>query len=114
MHALNKDITPKVAILSAVETVNPAIPSTLDAACLSKMAERKQIVGAIVDGPFAYDNVISLHAAQAKNITSPVIGDVDIFVVPNLEAGNMLAKQLVLITDAISAGIILVQVYQSY
>jgi phosphate acetyltransferase/phosphate butyryltransferase len=107
VHSLNKDKIPKVAILSAVETVNPAIPSTLDAACLCKMAERDQIVGGIVDGPFAYDNVLSLHAAQTKNIKSPVIGDVDIFVVPNLEAGNMLAKQLVLITKAISAGIIL-------
>lgn len=107
MHILNKEKIPKVAILSAVETVNPAIPSTLDAACLSKMADREQIIGAIVDGPFAYDNVISLQAAQAKKIKSSVIGDVDIFIVPNLEAGNMLAKQLVLITKAISAGIIL-------
>jgi phosphate acetyltransferase len=107
VHSLNKEIVPKVAILSAVETVNPDIPSTLDAACLCKMAERDQIVGAIVDGPFAYDNVLSLHAAQTKQIKSPVIGDADIFVVPNLEAGNMLAKQLVLITNAVSAGIIL-------
>jgi phosphate acetyltransferase/phosphate butyryltransferase len=107
VRALNADITPKVAILSAVETINPDIPSTLDAACLCKMAERNQITGAIVDGPFAYDNVISLHAAQAKNIKSPVIGDVDIFVVPNLEAGNMLAKQLMLLTHALSAGIVL-------
>lgn len=107
VHALNKEKIPKVAILSAVETINPAIQSTLDAACLCKMAEREQIVGGIVDGPFAYDNVLSLHAAQVKNIKSPVIGDVDIFLVPNLEAGNMLAKQLVLITNAISAGIIL-------
>jgi len=107
VHALDKEKIPKVAILSAVETINPAIQSTLDAACLCKMAEREQIVGGIVDGPFAYDNVLSLHAAQVKNIKSPVIGDVDIFLVPNLEAGNMLAKQLVLITNAISAGIIL-------
>jgi phosphate acetyltransferase/phosphate butyryltransferase len=107
VHSFNKNIIPKVAILSAVETVNPDIPSTIDAACLAKMAERGQIVGGIVDGPFAYDNVLSLHAAQTKNIKSPVIGDVDIFVVPNLEAGNMLAKQLVLVTNAISAGIIL-------
>lgn len=107
VHVFDKNKTPKVAILSAVETVNPAIPSTLDAACLSKMADREQITGAIVDGPFAYDNVLSLKAAQTKNIKSPVVGDADIFLVPNLEAGNMLAKQLVLITDAISAGIIL-------
>lgn len=107
VHAFNKNKVPKVAILSAVETVNPAIPSTLDAACLCKMADREQITGGIVDGPFAYDNVISLDAAKTKNIKSPVIGDVDIFVVPNLEAGNMLAKQLVLLTHAISAGIIL-------
>ncbi len=107
MHALKGNVIPKVAILSAVETINPAIPSTIDAACLCKMAERGQIVGAIVDGPFAYDNVLSLHAAQTKKIKSAVIGDVDIFIVPNLEAGNMLAKQLVLITKAISAGIIL-------
>jgi phosphate acetyltransferase len=107
VHCLNKDKLPKVAILSAVETINPAIQSTLDAACLCKMAEREQIVGGIVDGPFAYDNVLSLHAAQTKNIKSQVVGDADIFLVPNLEAGNMLAKQLVLITKAISAGIIL-------
>jgi len=107
VRSLNKNTVPKVAILSAVETINPDIPSTLDAACLCKMADREQIVGGIVDGPFAYDNVLSIHAAQTKNIKSPVIGDVDIFLVPNLEAGNMLAKQLVLITNAISAGIIL-------
>lgn len=107
MRAVNSNTTPKVAILSAVETVNPDIPSTLDAACLSKMADRGQITDAIVDGPFAYDNVLSLTAAQTKNIESPVIGDVDIFVVPNLESGNMLAKQLTIITDAVSAGIIL-------
>lgn len=107
VHSLDKDITPKVAILSAIETVNPEIPSTIDAASLCKMADREQITGAIVDGPFAYDNVLSLHAAQTKHIKSPVIGDVDIFLVPNLEAGNMLAKQLVLIANAISAGVIL-------
>lgn len=99
--------TPKVGILSAVETVNPAIPSTIDAACLCKMAERGQIVGAIVDGPFAYDNVISIQAAQTKNIHSKVIGDVDIYLVPNLEAGNMLAKQMVFLSNAFSAGMIL-------
>lgn len=107
IHAFNKEKIPKVAILSAVETINPAIQSTLDAACLSKMSEREQISGAIVDGPFAYDNVLSLHAAKVKHIKSPVVGDADIFLVPNLEAGNMLAKQLVIITEAMSAGIIL-------
>ncbi|PWY56706.1 phosphate acetyltransferase [Legionella qingyii] len=106
-HAFSKEIVPKVALLSAVETVHPEMTSTTDAACLAKMAEREQITGAIVDGPFAYDNVFSLHAAQTKNIKSTVIGDVDIFVVPNLEAGNILAKQMVLIADALSAGIIL-------
>lgn len=107
MKSLREDMTPKVAILSAVETVNPEIPSTLDAACLCKMSERGQIEGAIVDGPFAYDNVLSIKAAETKHIKSPVIGDVDIFVVPNLEAGNMIAKQLTIVTNAISAGIIL-------
>lgn len=106
-HAFNKEAMPKVALLSAVETIHPEMTSTTDAACLAKMAERGQITGAIVDGPFAYDNVFSLHAAQTKNIHSSVIGEVDIFVVPNLEAGNILAKQLILIADAVSAGIIL-------
>lgn len=106
-NVMFKGVIPKVGILSAVETVNPAIPSTIDAACLCKMAERGQIVGAIVDGPFAYDNVISLQAAQTKNIHSAVIGDVDIYLVPNLEAGNMLAKQLVFLSNAFSAGMIL-------
>ncbi len=106
-HMWNKNELPKVALLSAVETINPEMSSTIDAACLAKMAERGQITDAIVDGPFAYDNVFSLHAAETKNIKSSFIGDVDIFVVPNLEAGNILAKQLVLIGDAVSAGIIL-------
>lgn len=106
-HVLIKDKIPKVGILSAIETVNPAIPSTIDAACLCKMADRGQIVGAIVDGPFAYDNVISIQAAQSKNIRSTVVGDVDIYLVPNLEAGNMLAKQMVFLTNAFSAGMIL-------
>lgn len=107
VHVLDMSLVPKVAILSAVETINPEIQSTIDAACLCKMADRGQILGAIVDGPFAYDNVISLHAAKTKNITSPVIGDVDIFLVPNLEAGNMLSKQMVLLMGALSAGMIL-------
>lgn len=107
MHILNSKLTPKVGILSAVETINPEIQSTIDAACLCKMAERGQITGAIVDGPFAYDNVISLQAAQTKNIQSKVVGDVDIYLVPNLEAGNMLAKQLAFLTNSLSAGMIL-------
>lgn len=106
-HILNEQVQPKVAVLSAVETITPEMTSTIDAACLAKMSERGQIKGAVVDGPFAYDNVFSLHAAETKNIKSSVIGDVDIFMVPNLEAGNILAKQLVLIADAASAGIIL-------
>lgn len=106
-HVLNHEMQPKVAVLSAVETINSEMTSTIDAACLAKMSERGQITGAIVDGPFAYDNVFSLHAAETKNIKSSVIGDVDIFVVPNLEAGNILVKQLVLVVEALSAGIIL-------
>jgi phosphate acetyltransferase len=106
-HIFNNHTLPKVAVLSAVETINPEMTSTTDAACLAKMAERGQINGAIVDGPFAYDNVFSMHAAQAKHLQSSVIGDVDIFVVPNIEAGNILAKQLILVANAISAGIIL-------
>ncbi|HRE32515.1 MAG TPA: phosphate acyltransferase, partial [Candidatus Berkiella sp.] len=107
MRVINPDITPKVGILSAVETITPAIQSTIDAACLCKMAGRGQITGAIVDGPFAYDNVISVQAAKVKKIKSKVIGDVDIYLVPNLEAGNMLAKQLAFLTNAFSAGMIL-------
>jgi phosphate acetyltransferase len=106
-HAFKENFIPKVAVLSAVETINPEMTSTIDAACLAKMSERGQITGAIVDGPFAYDNVLSLHAAEAKKIHSPVVGEADIFLVPNIEAGNILAKQLVLIADAVSAGIIL-------
>ena len=85
---------PKVAILSAVETVNPEIESTLEAAALCKMADRGQITGGILDGPLAFDNAISFEAAQTKKIRSPVAGQADILVVPDLEAGNMLAKQL--------------------
>ena len=99
--------TPKVAVLAAVETVNPAMQSTVDAACLCKMADRGQITGAIVDGPLAYDNAVSKEAAKIKGIRSQVAGDADIFLVPNLEAGNMLAKQLILLGNALSAGIIL-------
>ena len=98
---------PKVAVLSAVETVNPAIPSTIDAAALCKMAHRGQIRGAILDGPLAFDNAVSEHAAQVKQIDSPVAGDADILAVPDLESGNMLAKQLEYLAGASGAGIVL-------
>ncbi|MCX7246096.1 MAG: bifunctional enoyl-CoA hydratase/phosphate acetyltransferase [Burkholderiales bacterium] len=98
---------PKVAILSAVETVNPNIPSTLDAAALCKMAERGQIKGGVLDGPLAFDNAISAHAAQIKGIKSAVAGDVDILAVPDLESGNMLAKQLEYLAGASGAGLVL-------
>ncbi len=98
---------PKVAILSAVETVNPKIPSTIDAAALCKMADRHQITGGILDGPLALDNAIDLAAARIKNIDSPVAGLADILVVPDLEAGNMLAKSLTFMADADAAGIVL-------
>ncbi|AHE55812.1 bifunctional enoyl-CoA hydratase/phosphate acetyltransferase [Sphingomonas sanxanigenens] len=98
---------PKVAILSAVETVNPAIPSTLDAAALCKMAERGQIGGALLDGPLAFDNAISEAAAREKGIVSPVAGKAEILVVPDLEAGNMLAKQLTFLGGADAAGVVL-------
>ncbi|WP_404711792.1 bifunctional enoyl-CoA hydratase/phosphate acetyltransferase [Sphingomonas sp. MMS24-J13] len=99
--------TPRVAILSAVETVNPEIRSTLDAAALCKMADRGQITGAILDGPLAFDNAVSEAAAREKGIVSPVAGKADILVVPNLEAGNMLAKQLIFLGGADAAGIVL-------
>lgn len=98
---------PKVAILAAVETVNPAMQSTIDAAALCKMADRGQITGGILDGPLALDNAISMEAAQAKGIRSPVAGQADILVVPDLEAGNILAKQLTFLTKAEAAGIVL-------
>ena len=98
---------PKVAILSAVETVTPKIASTIDAAALCKMAERGQIRGGIVDGPLAFDNAVSLRAARIKHITSPVAGQADILVVPDLESGNMLAKQLEYLADAEAAGVVL-------
>jgi len=97
---------PKVAILSAVESVNAAIPSTLDAAALCKMADRGQITGAIVDGPLAFDNAISSDAARIKKITSPVAGDPDLLMVPNLEAGNILFKQLQYLAGALAAGVV--------
>ena len=97
---------PKVGILSAVETVNPRIPSTLDAAILSKMAERGQISGGLVDGPLAMDNAVDLEAARLKGISSAVAGHADILVAPNLEAANMLAKELTFIAHAQAGGIV--------
>ena len=99
--------TPKVAILSSVETVSPKINSTLEAAALCKMADRGQITGGLVDGPLAFDTAISLEAAHAKGVVSPVAGQADILVVPDLEAGNMLAKQLEYLADAQTTGIVL-------
>ncbi|RYF82516.1 MAG: hypothetical protein EOO29_06780, partial [Comamonadaceae bacterium] len=96
-----------VAILAAVETVNPAMPATLDAAALCKMADRGQITGALLDGPLAFDNAVSMAAATVKGITSPVAGQADVLVVPDLESGNMLAKQLEYMGDASTAGIVL-------
>jgi phosphate acetyltransferase len=98
---------PKVAVLSAVETVNPNIPSTLDAAALCKMADRGQITGGLLDGPLAFDNAISARAAQVKHIQSPVAGDADILAVPDLESGNMLAKQLEYLGGASGSGLVL-------
>lgn len=97
----------RVAILSAMETVNPKVPSTLEAAALCKMADRGQITGALVDGPLALDNAISPAAAAIKNINSPVAGRANVLVVPDLEAGNMLAKSLTFLTQAEGAGIVL-------
>jgi phosphotransacetylase len=98
---------PRVAILSAVETVTPKLASTLDAAALCKMADRGQIMGGILDGPLAFDNAVSEAAARAKGIVSGVAGRADILVVPDIESGNMLAKQLALLGGAESAGIVL-------
>ena len=97
----------KVAILSAMETVNPKVPSTIEAAALCKMADRGQITGAVLDGPLALDNAIDLGAAKVKNINSPVAGQANVLVVPDLEAGNMLAKSLTFLADADAAGIVL-------
>ena len=105
-HALGVE-TVQVAILSAMETVNPKVPSTIEAAALCKMADRGQITGGILDGPLALDNAIDLGAAQIKNIRSPVAGQANVLVVPNLEAGNMLAKSLTFLADADAAGIVL-------
>ncbi len=102
--AMNK---PKVAILAAVETVNSKMPATIDAAALCKMAERGQITGAILDGPLAFDNAISKEAARTKGIHSEVAGDPDILLAPDLESGNILAKQLSFLAKADSAGLVL-------
>jgi phosphotransacetylase/acyl dehydratase len=98
---------PKVALLAAVETINPKMPATIDAATLCKMAERGQIVGGILDGPFTFDTAVSLKAAESIGLRSAVAGQADILVVPDLEAGNMIAKQLAYLADALSAGIVL-------
>jgi phosphotransacetylase len=98
---------PKVAVLAAVETVNSKMPATLDAAALCKMAERGQITHGLIDGPLAFDNAISIDAARIKGITSPVAGDPDILLAPDLEAGNILAKQLSFLARADSAGLVL-------
>ncbi|GHT92845.1 phosphate acetyl/butyryl transferase [Betaproteobacteria bacterium] len=98
---------PKVAILAAVETVNPKMPATLEAAALCKMADRGQIKGGILDGPLAFDNAVSPEAVRIKGIKSPVAGQADIFLVPNLEVGNVLFKQLEYLANALTAGIVL-------
>jgi phosphate acetyltransferase len=98
---------PRVAILSAVETVTPKIPSTIEAAALCKMAERGQISGGVLDGPLAFDNAVDPQAAEIKGIKSPVAGRAQILVVPDLEAGNMLAKNLTFLAKADAAGIVL-------
>jgi phosphate acetyltransferase len=104
-HALHAEA--RVAILSAMETVNPKVPSTIEAAALCKMADRGQITGGILDGPLALDNAIDPEAAKIKKIASPVAGRANILVVPDLEAGNMLAKSLTFLADADAAGIVL-------
>ncbi len=100
-------MNPKVALLAAVETVSAKMPSTVDAAALCKMAERGQITGGLLDGPLAFDNAVSTAAARTKGISSRVSGDADILVVPDLEAGNLLAKQLVYFAEADIAGLVL-------
>ena len=98
---------PRVAVLSAMETVNPDVPSTIEAAALCKMADRGQITGGVLDGPLALDNAISLEAAAIKKIASPVAGRANVLIVPDLEAGNMLAKSLSFLAKADAAGIVL-------
>ena len=105
-RALGLD-TPRLAILAAVETVNSKMQATIDAACLCKMADRGQITGALLDGPLAFDNAISAQAAEIKGIKSQVAGNPDILLVPDLEAGNILAKQLSFLANADSAGLVL-------
>jgi phosphate acetyltransferase len=105
-HALGAEEV-RVAILSAMETVNPKVPSTIEAAALCKMADRGQITGAILDGPLALDNAISLESVKIKKINSPVAGRANVLVVPDLEAGNMLAKSLSFLANADAAGIVL-------
>jgi phosphate acetyltransferase len=97
----------RVAILSAMETVNPKVPSTIEAAALCKMVDRKQVTGALVDGPLALDNAIDPEAARIKGIDSPVAGRANVLLVPDLEAGNMLAKSLTFLAGADAAGIVL-------
>ena len=98
---------PKVAVVAALELVNPDMPATIDAACLAKMSERGQIVGGIVDGPLGFDNAISKEAAKHKGVESPVSGEVDIVLVPNIESGNIFAKGLVYLAKAVPAGLLL-------
>ena len=98
---------PKVAAVAALELVNPDMPATIDAACLAKMSERGQIVGGIVDGPLGFDNAISREAAKHKGVESPVSGEVDIVLVPNIESGNIFAKGLVYLANAVPAGLLL-------
>jgi len=98
---------PKVAVVAALELVNPDMPATIDAACLAKMSERGQIVGGIVDGPLGFDNAISKEAAKRKGVESPVSGEVDIVLVPNIESGNIFAKGLVYLANAVPAGLLL-------
>jgi phosphate acetyltransferase len=105
-HALGRE-KPLVAILSAMETINPKVASTIEAAALCKMADRGQITGGVLDGPLALDNAIDLSAARIKKIDSPVAGKADVLVVPDLEAGNMLAKSLTFMANADAAGIVL-------
>jgi len=100
-------VQPRVAILAAVETVDPDMMATIDAAALAKMADRGQIVGGVVDGPLAFDNAISKTAAAMKQIVSDVAGVADVLIVPNIEAGNMIAKQLTYLANAQSAGIVM-------
>jgi len=105
-HAMGIE-RPKIAVLAAVETVTSKMPATIDAACLCKMAERGQITGAVFDGPLAFDNAISKEAARIKGIVSEVAGDPDILLAPDLEAANILAKQLAFLANADSAGLVL-------